>query len=561
MVEAILVVTSAQAFGELIRQSLEDTRRYRVTLAAASVEALALAKTTPFALAILDADALDVTLGELWQGLRAALPGLRWVVIPPENDLAHRMLDGLSPDGCLSKPFYAPDLLDTVTEVLEGRPQTDGRRLPTDDGQALIDTQQPHPPTEYAIRNPPHASPPAWLEDISRAAQQLARLSLETAAQAALIVKGAALWAYAGQLPQPAAQELAVALAAQWSRGNGADLARYVQLAGGGDGYMLYATALGGDMALALAFDAQTPFSKMRSQAGRLAKSLAEPPEPPEPLVDTPPLSSGSVAASVEEDELIPLSEVAPLFDDVPPPVPLHRQTQPVSPSALVESPARGPVARLAAPSIELEQKPQPAPAPAGLYPAGEEDAVAFPTDDEDDTRPTRLGPMPALHPLDGEYPYDSELTRRLELQPITPAVCSLHYSCLLIPRLPLHHLTGELAAHISEWAAQICLAFGWRMEGIAVRPEYLQWIVAVPPNTSPGYLMRVMRQQTAQRIFSAFPQLALDNPSGDFWAPGYLIMSAAQPPPPQVVKDFIHNTRRYQGAAAKVEVGERGRR
>lgn len=31
--------------------------------------------------------------------------------------------------------------------------------------------------------------------------------------------------------------------------------------------------------------------------------------------------------------------------------------------------------------------------------------------------------------------------------------------------------------------------------------------------------------------------------------------------PPPQVVKEFIHNTRRYQGAAARPEVGSKARK
>jgi hypothetical protein len=38
------------------------------------------------------------------------------------------------------------------------------------------------------------------------------------------------------------------------------------------------------------------------------------------------------------------------------------------------------------------------------------------------------------------------------------------------------------------------------------------------------------------------------ENPSGDFWAPGYLIMGGTQPHPPQLVKDYIKRTRSQQG-------------
>ena len=55
------------------------------------------------------------------------------------------------------------------------------------------------------------------------------------------------------------------------------------------------------------------------------------------------------------------------------------------------------------------------------------------------------------------------------------------------------------------------------------------------------------MRQHTSQRIFNHFPDLAEENPSGDFWAPGYLVMTGSQPPPAQVVQDFIQSTRRRQ--------------
>jgi hypothetical protein len=48
--------------------------------------------------------------------------------------------------------------------------------------------------------------------------------------------------------------------------------------------------------------------------------------------------------------------------------------------------------------------------------------------------------------------------------------------------------------------------------------------------------------------MFVEFPVLEEENPSGDFWAPGYLIMSGNQPPPGQLVKEFIRNTRKRQG-------------
>jgi REP element-mobilizing transposase RayT len=150
---------------------------------------------------------------------------------------------------------------------------------------------------------------------------------------------------------------------------------------------------------------------------------------------------------------------------------------------------------------------------------------------------------------LDETRPHSiTEVAGRVMLEPISPGLYNLTYACLLVPRFSSHYLTGDMADRLSEWLPQICIAFGWRLEYLAVRPEYIQWVLNVPPATSPGYLMRIIRQQTSEKIFHEFPKLKKENPSGDFWAPGYLIMGGAQPHPPQLVKDYIKQTRTRQG-------------
>ena len=139
-------------------------------------------------------------------------------------------------------------------------------------------------------------------------------------------------------------------------------------------------------------------------------------------------------------------------------------------------------------------------------------------------------------------------MARKIVLEPVSPAVYNLDYACLLVPRFPQHHMTGDFLDRLGEWVPHICIAYGWRLEYISVRPEYLQWIVNVPPATSPGNVMRILRQQTSERIFVEFPRFKKENPSGDFWAPGYLIMGGSQPPPAQLIKDYVSQTRQRQG-------------
>jgi REP element-mobilizing transposase RayT len=183
---------------------------------------------------------------------------------------------------------------------------------------------------------------------------------------------------------------------------------------------------------------------------------------------------------------------------------------------------------------------------------------VAF--DGIDVTAPARPQPKqrpetPIARPRDSsdvtrESP-TTEAARKLSVEPVTAGLYHLTYACLLVPRFSSHFITGDLSERMDEWLPNVCIAFGWRLEYLAVRPEYLQWVVNVQPNTSPGYLMRIMRQQTSEKIFSEFPRMKKENPSGDFWAPGYLIMGGTQPHPPQLVRDYIRQTRQRQGQEA----------
>jgi REP element-mobilizing transposase RayT len=108
--------------------------------------------------------------------------------------------------------------------------------------------------------------------------------------------------------------------------------------------------------------------------------------------------------------------------------------------------------------------------------------------------------------------------------------------------------LAGELAEWLGEWLPQLCVAYGWRLERISIRPQYIQWTVQVPPTVSPGYMVRILREETSRRILKNQPELLVNNPANDFWAPGYLVMSGFLPPTQQMLEEYIQQTRRRQG-------------
>lgn len=123
-----------------------------------------------------------------------------------------------------------------------------------------------------------------------------------------------------------------------------------------------------------------------------------------------------------------------------------------------------------------------------------------------------------------------------------------LAYSCLLIPRFSDHYLAGDITYNLPVWLNEICISFGWRLESMIIRPGYLQWVLTVPASSNPARVMRLVRQNTSQKILSEFPRYKQQNLSGDFWAPGYSVISGTTPQSSEAISNFIQLTRKQQG-------------
>ncbi len=82
------------------------------------------------------------------------------------------------------------------------------------------------------------------------------------------------------------------------------------------------------------------------------------------------------------------------------------------------------------------------------------------------------------------------------------------------------------------------------------MRPEHVGAQIACPPTTAPVRAARLLKSLTSQKVFAEFPQMVKDDPTGDFWAPAYLLLAGPQPPTPQQIKDYLAHVRRQQGLA-----------
>jgi REP element-mobilizing transposase RayT/DNA-binding response OmpR family regulator len=516
----LLVVTTDAGFGELLRRSLEEGGRFIVHVVEKIGEAERQAREKNFSLAFLDTSGTDEEILQTGRGLRRTNRHIRFIIASGSG--WHAALEELNPLGYLSKPFYLPDLMEMMEKLFPpAKDETVRAELPE------------------APAGPAAGSEPPWLSDVTRAAQHLTRLTLETSAQAALITRKDELWAYAGQLPQSAARELAETVGRYRDRRGESDLLRFIRLNSTNAEHMLYATHLTGSMMLALIFDAETPFSTIRSQAGKLVRSLSTNP-PSEPL-------PGS-----DDSEPVPTPSFADILTDVPPPNPRAGTQVSLASSPPLQTVESAHLSRETSPAMPLkplvysEQEEEES---ASYQPPDRPPVETHETPDRKSRKKESAGELSDTRPRS-----IAEVARKIVLEPVSPSVYNLTYACLLVPRFTEHLLAGDLSDRLTEWVPQICVAFGWRLEHIAVHPDYLQWIVNVPPATSPGYLMRILRQHTSEKIFSDFPRFKKENPSGDFWAPGYLIMGGTQSPPAQLVKEFIQQTRQRQGISQQLK-------
>jgi REP element-mobilizing transposase RayT/CheY-like chemotaxis protein len=462
MAKQALILTASKGFGELIRQVLSDASQLEPVLVSSPAKALERAAKGTVDLLVVDTDFDKVNFAEFIAQFRTVAKQSHLLIIPSENKPEDPGLKDLGADVILSKPFYLPDLVAAV-EQLYG---------------PLERLEVPKPaygsaPAKLKIEAAPSHAAPAWLADVSLSAQYLTQLSLESASQAALITRGSKVWAYAGELPQAAAQELAAAVASDAD--GGTDVARFVHLDATKADYMLYATSLGGEYNLALVFDAQMPFSKMRSQVDKLANALARAPQ-----------------AQAEAEQ----AEVA--------------QVKKVTAARMEQGGAVQPRRRL------------------GSFERGGDE----PTDSSTSGVVAGVGNV-------------ARQTGRLE--PLSPGSYDLHYSYVLIPRLPSHRLEGDLADKLALWLSQLCLAFAWRLENMSVHPQFVQWMVSMSPDTSPESVVHTLEKYLSERIFDEFPRLTRENPSGQFFAPGFLIVNGALPPA-AMVTEYIQQTRARQG-------------
>ncbi len=113
-------------------------------------------------------------------------------------------------------------------------------------------------------------------------------------------------------------------------------------------------------------------------------------------------------------------------------------------------------------------------------------------------------------HPIDRE-----EAFGQIKLSDIT---------FYLVPRQDRHYILGELAQRLRGWFPGICETYGWQLDTLSVRPDYIKWRLRDFPDALIHEMLEIIRERSSERIFRILPNLQEGNPARDFWSPGYLV-------------------------------------
>jgi CheY-like chemotaxis protein len=180
----------------------------------------------------------------------------------------------------------------------------------------------------------------------------------------------------------------------------------------------------------------------------------------------------------------------------------------------------------------------QPAPlAEDALLPEGQRPDPTLPSDRDGDDLPE---PEPVLDLIEIERVRQSWVREALD----TPPVESLSaYTAVLTPLLNIHYLRPDQINALKKWMQQASDGQGWQLVWLSIHTTYVEWTVHIPAIITPEMMANIYRQGSSDELFAQFPAFEVDNPSGDFWAPGHLLGPGERSFSRQQIYAFVAST------------------
>lgn len=559
----VLVITPSPDITNKIQQALDDIGGYLVITSSKPQDILELALKSTINACILDIFHPDFPALTLVKELKNKQPQMRLILILSNHGLTHQDLSGIIPDGFLPRSFNTGQLISALGNapkvINKIEPSTPQPSHSIPNSSKPQSTQDPNPP------NPP---PFSRMEDFTNLNKRLSNLSMETTAEAVIILRRKQMISHVGKFPHAAIQELIELInsysriSAQnllkeilpgYSKSGDGDMIRFIQLQSIKGKYLLYVVTLTKEMLLALVFDQDTLFSNVRRQTKQIARELLTS-QQEAPLEYHPAYPETGKQGPSQPTELAQSVNIFESTKNQPTPSMVEPQAESLPVSIKSSS-----LSETKSPESEKEEN------GSIFLPDGITSEIGV---DKTGIEPTSLEQGEKIGYYDSNnldeqvegVPLDIIPTRKEQPSQRDSGYESnsglasssyghyISYSCLLIPRMPQHLLTSTLVSYLFKWMGQLCLAYGWRLEHLSIHSNYIQMIAGAPLTISPAYLVRTLRQKTSQYIFTQFPPLTNENPSGDFWAPGFFISGGRQTVQPHLIDQYISEIRDHQG-------------
>jgi REP element-mobilizing transposase RayT/CheY-like chemotaxis protein len=504
---SILVVTPLTDLGELICESLKEVSICE-QFSSASKTISYLRQHQESKQAILDMEMGEMRLLDLGRALRRINPTIEIIIISKEEPSTD--LEAIQPWKFLRKPLLLHDL-----QVALGI-ETDEEVIPS----SIIDLN---------AEKGGQRAPLYWINDPALATRQLARMIEKSSAQEALLIQNNALWSYTGQLSEDSVQEVDHLISKSWDGKNQADLMRFIKLETTQTEHALYATLVAMGVILALVFDSEIPFSIVRTQTNELANTLLLPDEENEQVKA---LSWG------DEDgkEKIEERSISSKQFNKSPFIPRQEDVEIGSSSDIFNA------------FVNTHLTNQPFTGKVDLTPN---------TDLLGDLKIHQATEklMQSVHDYGGmkedttlNYGQSEENHASIHLEPVSDGMYNLTYSCLLIPRFCSHRLTRDRENLVIDCMKEIYTSYGWRLEFLEAKPDYLRWVASIPPTIALSEHIEIIRKETSKRLFDDFPPYRQENLSSDYWAPGYLIMGGKNALSDQLIMAYTKQNRQKYG-------------
>ncbi len=502
----VLVVTPVTDLGELICESLKDVTEC-VPVSRVSRTITYLKEHPDCQQVILDMEMGEMQLIDVANALRSIKPAIKIVIISKDDPSTE--LEAIQPWKILHKPLLLQDLLDLLGFEFKKH----------DSSPIIIDLDDNKDGNKESL---------SWINNANVANQLLTSMIVKSRAQEAILIQNHSLWSYTGHFPDSSIEEVNHIISKSWSGNHSADLMRYIKLETTQTEHALYATLIAVGVILALIFDPEISFSVARNQTKKFASNFLLP-EGDSRYVKT--LGSGEL----DEKEKTGMKSITrkPLYRL--PIIPVHEDEEVEPSGGTLKSMEHS---HLNGRSDEELKEPT-----LSLGILGEAN------DPQASRRHARS--VNENHEIDNvtqDLLQSEEKEPIINIQSVSDGLYHLTYSCLLIPRFSSHRLTVDQAKLVANCMNEIYISFGWRLESLETKPDYLRWAGCIPPTIALTTHIDLIRKETSKQIFDDFPPYRQLNLSGDFWAPGYLIMSGKNAISDQLIIEFTNQSRQKYG-------------